>query len=74
MEGATVLEVPVNHRPRAAGTAKYGMWNRVFRATADLFGIRWMKSRVLGYEIEREAGEGLRNTECGCGDCGVKKT
>jgi glycosyltransferase involved in cell wall biosynthesis len=59
MEGATVMEVPVNHRPRAAGVAKWGMWNRVFRATYDLFGIRWMKSRVLGYEIEREFGRGL---------------
>lgn len=59
MEGATVAEVPVNHRPRAAGVAKYGMWNRVFNATADLFGIRWMKSRVLGYEVASEAGDGL---------------
>ncbi len=59
MEGATVFEIAVNHRPRAAGTPKWGMWNRVFRATADLFGIRWMKSRVLGYEVESEAGRGL---------------
>jgi len=59
MEGANVLEVPVRHRPRAAGTAKYGMWNRVFSATADLFGVRWMKSRVLGYRIASEVGRGL---------------
>lgn len=59
MEGATVHEIPVNHRPRAAGTAKWGLWNRVFRATYDLIGIRWMKSRVLGYEIETERGRGL---------------
>ncbi len=59
MEGARVVEIPVNHRPRAAGTPKWGMWNRVFRATVDLFGIRWMKSRALRYRIEREAGAGL---------------
>ena len=54
MEGATVTEIPVNHRPRAAGVPKWGMWNRVFRATTDLFGVRWMKSRLLNYHIERE--------------------
>ncbi len=59
MEGARVMEIPVNHRPRAAGQAKWGMWNRVFRATADLFGIRWMKSRVLGYSIAKALGQGL---------------
>lgn len=59
MEGATVTEIAVNHRPRAAGEAKWNMWNRVFRSTTDLFGIRWMKSRVLGYAIERELGRGL---------------
>lgn len=59
MVGATVTEVPVNHRPRAAGVAKWGMWNRVFRATTDLFGVRWMKTRVLGYKIAKECGQGL---------------
>lgn len=59
MEGANVKEIPVNHRHRAAGVAKWGMWNRVFAATYDLLGIRWMKSRVLGYRIETELGRGL---------------
>jgi len=59
MEGAAVIEIPVNHRPRHAGTPKWGMWNRVFRATVDLLGVRWMKSRTLAYESEREEGEGL---------------
>ncbi|MCX7933842.1 MAG: glycosyltransferase family 2 protein [Planctomycetota bacterium] len=59
MVGANVIEVPVNHRPRYAGKAKYGMWNRVFVATWDLFGVRWLKNRKLDYEIMDEYGNGL---------------
>jgi glycosyltransferase involved in cell wall biosynthesis len=53
MEGGTVVQVPVNHRPRIAGTSKYGVWNRVFRSFTDLLAVRWMKSRRLGYEVVR---------------------
>ena len=34
--GARLAEIPVNHRPRLHGTAKYGIGNRLFRALADL--------------------------------------
>jgi len=52
-EGRTVVQVPVNHRPRLTGKSKYGVWNRVFRSSADLLAVRWMKSRRLGYEVVR---------------------
>jgi len=52
-EGRSVVQVPVNHRPRTSGTSKYGVWNRVFRSSADLLAVRWMKSRRLGYEVRR---------------------
>ncbi len=53
LEGRSVVQVPVNHRPRLSGTSKYGVWNRVFRSSADLLAVRWMKSRRLGYEVVR---------------------
>jgi len=53
IEGGSVVQVPVGHRPRLAGTSKYGVWNRVFRSFADLLAVRWMKSRHLGYEVDR---------------------
>ncbi len=59
MIGANVIEIPVNHRPRYAGKAKYGMWNRVFSATYDLFGVRWLKNRKLDYDILDEYGNGI---------------
>jgi dolichol-phosphate mannosyltransferase len=52
-EGGTVVQVPVHHRPRVAGQSKYGVWNRLFRSSADLLAVRWMKSRRLGYEVVR---------------------
>jgi len=52
MQGFTVKEVPVTHNARYAGQAKYGMWNRVFRAFIDLLAVRWMKKRYLYYSTE----------------------
>jgi glycosyltransferase involved in cell wall biosynthesis len=52
MRGYTVNEVPVKHSPRYAGTAKYGLRNRAFRALIDLFAVRWMKSRYLRYTVK----------------------
>ena len=49
MNGFRVLEVPVNHRARTAGVAKYGVWNRLFKASRDIFALRWMQARVLIY-------------------------
>jgi len=54
-----VLEVPVNHRPRRFGRSKYGVLNRVFVATADLLVVRWMKQRLLRYEVAEDLGGDL---------------
>ena len=53
-DGGIVAEVPVSHRPRRFGTTKYGMWNRVFRALADAFGVRWLLRRTLRYRVREE--------------------
>lgn len=45
--GARVTELPVRHRPRLRGVAKYGIGNRLFRTLADLFAVRWMRRRWL---------------------------
>ncbi len=45
--GARVTEIPVRHRPRLHGVAKYGIGNRLFRALADLFAVRWMRTRWI---------------------------
>ena len=51
--GARVVELPVRHRPRRHGVSKYGVGNRLFRGLRDLFGVRWLKSRLLRHRIRR---------------------
>ena len=45
--GASVIEIPVNHRPRVAGVSKYGIWNRLGRGIVDLFAVRWYQKRLI---------------------------
>jgi dolichol-phosphate mannosyltransferase len=49
--GYRLVEIPVNHRPRRFGQSKYGLGNRAFRATIDMFGVRWLLSRRLNYRL-----------------------
>ena len=59
MRGYRVLEIPVNHRPRRFGRSKYGVMNRAFVAFADLLVVRWMKARMLHYEVAEDLGGDL---------------
>jgi len=59
MRGYRVLEVPVGHRPRRFGRSKYGVLNRAVVAFADLLVIRWMKARLLRYEVVEDVGGDL---------------
>lgn len=51
LEGATVAEVRVNHRPRSKGRSKYGVLDRAWASTYDLFAVRWMQKRHISYRI-----------------------
>jgi dolichol-phosphate mannosyltransferase len=56
MKGWTIDEIPVNHRPRAGGASKYGLWNRAPSAFRDLFGVRWLKLRNRNFRIATQGG------------------
>jgi glycosyltransferase involved in cell wall biosynthesis len=58
MQGGTVTEVAVGHRPRRHGVTKYGMWNRVMRSLVDAFAVRWMQSRALRYRVREDKNDG----------------
>ena len=49
--GARVVEVPVRHRPRTKGVSKYGVGNRLWRGIRDLYGVLWLRARLLQYRI-----------------------
>lgn len=57
MEGATVIEVPVSHRPRTMGVSKYGTWDRAFSGLRDLLAVRWMQDRQIHYQIRESSDE-----------------
>jgi dolichol-phosphate mannosyltransferase len=45
MKGARVRQIPVNHRPRAAGSSKYTNFRRLLDTRSDLWAVRWMQKR-----------------------------
>lgn len=47
LEGARVLEVEVNHRPRLHGTTKYDNLGRALSGFHDVLAVRWMIRRRL---------------------------
>jgi glycosyltransferase involved in cell wall biosynthesis len=49
-QGGTVVEIPINDRPRFTGTSKYGINNRLWRGLVDCFGVRWYQRRALRFD------------------------
>jgi dolichol-phosphate mannosyltransferase len=47
LQGARVLEVDIEHKPRLAGQSKYGIGNRLWRGIEDCFSMRWYRKRCL---------------------------
>ena len=52
MAGARIAEIPVHHRPRAAGTSKYTNWGRLKESLWDLWAVRWMQKRHRTIQTE----------------------
>lgn len=52
MEGARIGELPVAHRPRAAGKSKYTNWGRLRETLWDLWAVRWMQKRCRDTRTE----------------------
>ncbi len=53
--GYRLVELPVNHRPRTAGVSKYGFGNRAWKATCDMFAVKWLLSRQIRIRIRQES-------------------
>lgn len=52
LQNGRVLQVPVQHFPRMAGTAKFGVWNRLIGPLMDCFAYLWMKKKYINYEVK----------------------
>ncbi len=51
LQEGKVLQIPVRHFPRVAGTAKFGVWNRLLGPLMDCFAYLWMKKKYINYTI-----------------------
>lgn len=54
LDGWSLVEMPVAHRPRERGVSKYGVGNRLWVGIADTFGIMWLKRRYASHRIRQE--------------------
>ncbi|MGA0334227.1 MAG: glycosyltransferase family 2 protein [Kiritimatiellia bacterium] len=52
MQGASIAQCPVNHRPRSAGFSKYTNWGRLKKTWWDLFAVRWLRSRYVRVQLK----------------------
>ena len=52
LEGAKVMEMPVNHRPRLHGVSKYNNWRRGIEGFQDVLAVQWMQKRSLKIKIK----------------------
>ncbi len=51
LQGAEIVQIPVGHRSRFSGKSKYTNFGRFKRTVADLFGVRWIKSRTRKFTV-----------------------
>ncbi|OMP31136.1 glycosyltransferase family 2 protein [Mangrovimonas sp. DI 80] len=55
LQNGKILQVPVKHFPRIAGTAKFGLWNRLIGPLMDCFAYLWMKKKYINYTVSKSS-------------------
>lgn len=55
LQNGTVLQIPVQHFPRLAGEAKFGVWNRLVGPLMDCFAYLWMKKKYINYDVAKKS-------------------
>lgn len=55
LQNGRVTQIPVQHFPRIAGTAKYGLWNRLLGPLMDCFAYLWMKKKYINYDVAKSS-------------------
>ncbi|PHS62090.1 MAG: dolichol-phosphate mannosyltransferase [Flavobacterium sp.] len=54
LQNGKIIQVPVQHFPRIAGEAKFGVWNRLIGPLMDCFAYLWMKKKYINYEVKNK--------------------
>lgn len=55
LQNGRIIQIPVQHFPRIAGTAKFGLWNRLLGPLMDCFAYLWMKKNYINYRISKKS-------------------
>jgi glycosyltransferase involved in cell wall biosynthesis len=55
LQNGKVTQIPVQHFPRIAGQAKFGLWNRLLGPLMDCFAYLWMKKKYINYTIAKQS-------------------
>lgn len=55
LQNGKIMQLPIQHFERYAGTAKYNLWNRLRKPFIDTIAFRWMRSRYINYSISRKS-------------------
>ena len=53
LQNGRVTQITVQHFPRIAGTAKFGVWNRLLGPLMDCFAYLWMKNKYINYDVAK---------------------
>ncbi len=54
LQQGKIKQVPIKHFPRMAGTANFGVWNRLFGPLIDCFAYVWMKKKYINYTVAKK--------------------
>ncbi|RMZ50191.1 glycosyltransferase family 2 protein [Flavobacteriaceae bacterium PRS1] len=55
LQKGKIIQIPVQHFPRIAGEAKFGLWNRLLGPLLDCFAYLWMKKKYINYTISKKS-------------------
>jgi dolichol-phosphate mannosyltransferase len=55
LQGGTIKQVPVQHFPRIAGKANFGLADRLIGPLSDCFAYLWMKKKYIVYDIAKKS-------------------
>tara|TARA_R100000935_G_C2820362_1_gene159480 strand:+ start:414 stop:1127 length:714 start_codon:yes stop_codon:yes gene_type:complete len=54
LQNGKIKQVPIKHFPRIAGTAHFGVWNRLLGPLMDCFAYIWMKNKYINYTVGKK--------------------
>lgn len=55
LQKGMIIQIPVQHFARIAGTGKFGLWNRLLGPFVDCFAYAWMKKKYINYKVIKKS-------------------